>query len=72
MVYGMARHGYYRRRSIFGGLWMIALGTLFLLANFHVVEWWTISDWFRQYWPVLLIFIGVVHLLRAIAAQRQV
>lgn len=61
-----------RQRSAFGGVLMIALGALFLLANFHVVEWWRIGDWFQDWWPVLLIGIGVARLVKAVAAQRQV
>jgi len=46
--------------SLWAGLMMIALGVLFLLDRFHVVQFWRT---FEDYWPTLLIFLGVVQLL---------
>ena len=70
MYYGVGSYGRIRRRSAFGGLWMIGVGALFLLANFQVVEWYRIDDWFRQYWPVLLIVAGLVHLVEAVWERK--
>ncbi len=48
-----------RRGRIMGGVVLILLGALFLLRNFY--------PWFRfeDYWPVILIAIGVVLLWRS-------
>ena len=37
-----------------GAIVLIALGILFLLMNFHVLE----GEWFRRGWPVILIGLG--------------
>jgi len=41
--------------SIFWGLVLVALGVVFLLANFEVIDYGTILD----FWPVAVIVIGV-------------
>lgn len=57
-----------RRRSIFGGVLFIALGTLFLVANLRPeIRLWA---WFADYWPVLLILWGLSKLFDYFAAQR--
>ncbi len=38
-----------------GAIVLIALGALFLLSNFHVLE----RDWFAKAWPAGLILLGV-------------
>lgn len=57
-----------RRLSIFGGLLWILIGTLLLVnnlvANFHV---WQL---FRQFWPVLLIVLGLTKLYDHFVTQR--
>jgi hypothetical protein len=50
--------GYRRRRSVVAPLILIGLGAIFLLQNFGVLSWqfWG-SVW--QYWPVILILVGL-------------
>ena len=38
-----------------GAIVLIALGALFLLANFHVLE----RDWFSKAWPAGLVLLGI-------------
>ncbi|MBI4483090.1 MAG: DUF4097 family beta strand repeat protein [Acidobacteria bacterium] len=46
-----------RRGSLIGGAIVVVLGVLFLLRNLgYSVPWWS---WFRQYWPALLILLGI-------------
>ncbi|MDR3721265.1 MAG: B-box zinc finger protein [Candidatus Acidoferrales bacterium] len=42
-------------RKPIGAIVLIALGVLFLLANFHVLD----RDWFSKVWPAGLILLGV-------------
>lgn len=51
---------YYRRRSVFGPLFIAAIGVVLLLANLGVISWHNFGWWFARYWPLLLIFWGVV------------
>jgi len=44
-----------RTGSIFWGLFLMALGALFLLGNFDVIDYGSI--W--KFWPVLIIVVGV-------------
>lgn len=44
---------------IFAGLFIIALGVLFLLGSLDKIEVW---DVLAKYWPLILIFIGISHL----------
>jgi hypothetical protein len=37
------------------GIILVVLGCLFLANNFGLLEW----GWLRQWWPVILIAIGV-------------
>jgi Domain of unknown function (DUF5668) len=37
------------------GIILIVIGCLFLAHNFGLLEW----GWLRQWWPVILIVIGV-------------
>lgn len=46
--------------SIFTGLMLIALGTLFLLDEMDIADF---SDVIRRYWPMILVLIGVTKLL---------
>jgi len=57
-----------RRRSIFGPVLLITLGTLFLLANLSPeIRVWR---WLVDYWPLLLILWGLAKLFDYFAAQR--
>lgn len=47
--------------SIFWGILMIALGVIFLLANFEIILYENIFD----YWPVVIIVIGLKLILDA-------
>jgi len=60
-----------RRRSLAGPLVLIMLGLIFLLGNLHLLSWYRISVWFAHYWPLLLIFWGVVKLIEHQMAQRD-
>ncbi len=47
----------YRRHSIVGALILIVIGALFLYSNLHPgFDPWPLVS---QYWPLLLVFIGV-------------
>jgi len=56
-----------RRRSVFTGLLLIALGVLFLMRNFG---WNYDLSRFVRWWPVLLIIWGLAKLYDHIVAQR--
>ncbi|MDH5383113.1 MAG: cell wall-active antibiotics response protein [Candidatus Aminicenantes bacterium] len=45
---------------IFSGLLIIAIGVIFLLANMDRLDF---GDFISTYWPMILIFIGLWHLL---------
>lgn len=60
-----------RRRSFAGPLVLIILGVVFLLGNLHMLSWGRIGIWFAHYWPVLLIFWGVVKLVEHELARRE-
>jgi hypothetical protein len=45
---------------IFGGLLIILIGVLFLLGNLGKLDFW---DIFSTFWPLILIFIGLWHLI---------
>lgn len=49
-----------RRGSIVGPLLLLALGVTFLLVELGRLNWWSVTDWFGHWWPVLLIAAGVV------------
>lgn len=55
---------------MFGPILLIALGVLFLLGTMGVLHWNHLGRWFAHYWPVILIFAGVVKLLEYQSAQR--
>ncbi len=54
-----------RRRSLFGPIVILAIGTLFLVRNFRpdIPVWHLVG----QYWPVLLILLGVLRLIQTVA-----
>jgi hypothetical protein len=41
------------------GIILVVLGCLFLANNFGLLEW----GWLRQWWPVILIAIGIWSIL---------
>lgn len=63
---------YVRRhpRSISGPIVLIVIGILFLLEQMGVLQWGNLGELFAHYWPLLLIFFGLVKLIEHMAAQR--
>jgi DUF4097 and DUF4098 domain-containing protein YvlB len=56
------------RHSIFGGLVLVLIGTLFLIQNFHPeLDLWNLL--FR-WWPLLLILLGVARLIDYLLAHN--
>jgi len=56
-----------RRRSLFGPLVILIIGTLFLVRNFRPdIPVWHL---FGQYWPLLLIALGLLKLMQAMSPQ---
>ena len=49
-----------------GGVVLIVLGALFLAMNFGLFHW----DWMRQWWPLILIGIGLWLLTRSDRRER--
>jgi len=60
-----------RPRSIFGPLVLITLGIIFLLRTTGVIHGDKLHYWFAHYWPLLLIFWGVVKLIEHIWARSK-
>ncbi len=60
-----------RRRSVAGPMVLIALGIVFLLGTMGLLHWGPLLQWFGHYWPLLIIFWGVVKLLEHQRAQRE-
>ncbi len=65
------QYPYYRRRSMAGPLIMILIGVVFLMANFGMLSRHDVFLWFAQYWPVLLIFWGLVKLAEWFSDHSQ-
>lgn len=55
---------------MFGPILLIVLGVLFLLGTMGILHWNNLGRWFAHYWPLILIFAGVVKLLEYQSAQR--
>ena len=54
--------------TIFWGVILVVMGGLFLLRNFGVIDFgWTI----RQYWPVILIVIGLFIVVKSLAKKKS-
>ncbi|HET9182190.1 MAG TPA: DUF4097 family beta strand repeat-containing protein [Candidatus Angelobacter sp.] len=64
--YGPRRH-----RSLFGPVVLIAIGVLFLLRNFGIISTSAFWYWFSDYWPVLLILLGVIRLAEYMWARQS-
>ncbi|HEX5434064.1 MAG TPA: DUF4097 family beta strand repeat-containing protein [Candidatus Angelobacter sp.] len=64
--YGPRRH-----RSLFGPIVLIAIGVLFLLRNFGIISSSAVWFWFSDYWPLLLILLGVIRLAEYMWARQS-
>ncbi len=60
-----------RHRSMAGPFVLIVFGTVCLLGTMHVLSFSKLAHLFANYWPVLLIFWGVIKLLEHQRAQRE-
>ena len=60
-----------RHRSFAGPFVLIVLGIIFLFGNLRMLSWSRIGVWFAHYWPLLLIFWGVIKLLEHMRARRE-
>lgn len=61
----------YRRRSLFGPLLIAGIGVVFLLGNLGVISYHNAGWWFSRYWPLLLIFWGVVKFAEYLWARQH-
>ncbi|MGZ4814032.1 MAG: DUF4097 family beta strand repeat-containing protein [Terriglobales bacterium] len=60
-----------RRRSLSGPLILIIIGVFFLLRTSHLVDAVVLRHWFAHWWPLLLIFWGVIRLFEYYSDQRH-
>jgi len=49
------------------GIILIIIGCLFLANNFGLLQW----GWLRQWWPLILIAVGLMSLIRPDRARRR-
>lgn len=49
-------------RKNLGAILLIVIGTLLLLSNLNILPLGELKALFRQWWPLLLIVIGVIQL----------
>lgn len=56
------------RRQYSGGLVLLAVGVFFLIPR---ITGWVDGGWIRTYWPVLLIAIGVILIVRKMLPQSN-
>jgi hypothetical protein len=61
----------HRRRSLAGPFVLIVLGVVFLLGTMHVLSIGRLAHLFANYWPILLIFWGVIKLIEHQRALRD-
>jgi DUF4097 and DUF4098 domain-containing protein YvlB len=54
------QHRAMRRRSIAGPIVLIGLGVLFLLVTLGRIPWAESLDWLGQWWPLILIAVGLI------------
>ena len=59
------------RRSFAGPFVLITLGVIFLLGNIGMLSWGNIGYYFSRWWPLLLIFWGLIKLVESWDAQRH-
>jgi hypothetical protein len=57
------------RRSVFGSVFLVLVGTLFLIHNFRpdLIDW----RFFGKWWPLLLILWGVIRLVENLGGSRR-
>ncbi len=60
-----------RHRSLAGPFVLIVLGIVFLMGTMHVLSIGRLAHLFASYWPVLLIFWGVIKLIEHQRAVRE-
>lgn len=60
-----------RQRSLFGPIVLIAIGVVLLLRNFGVISTRGFWIWFSNYWPILLILLGVIKLIEYMWARAS-
>src|SRR6266496_6024580 len=60
-----------RQRSLAGPFVLIVICTVCLLVTMHILSLGRLAHLFANYWPVLLIFWGVIKLLEHQRAQRE-
>lgn len=60
-----------RQRSLFGPIVLMAIGIIFLLRNFGMISMPGFWVWFSNYWPLLLILLGVVRLAEYMWARQS-
>src|SRR5258708_10919973 len=60
-----------RPRSLAGPFVLIVLGIVCLLGTMHILSLARLAHLFANYWPVLLIFWGVIKLIEHQRAQRE-
>ena len=60
-----------RHRSMAGAFVLIVLGVVFLMGTMHILSIGRLAHLFASYWPLLLIFWGVIKLLEHQRAQRE-
>ena len=61
---GMANFIYFAFRpkkatNIIFGIIFLIIGAPFVLSYYYYIPYWEIEDFFRTYWPVLLILVGL-------------
>jgi DUF4097 and DUF4098 domain-containing protein YvlB len=62
---------YYRRRSVFAPLLVAGIGVVLLLCNLGKVSCHDVGVWFSHYWPLLLIFWGIVKFAEYLWARHR-
>ncbi len=60
-----------RQRSFAGPFVLIVLGVVFLMGTMHILSIGRLAHLFANYWPLLLIFWGVIKLIEHQRAQRE-
>ena len=60
-----------RHRSMAGAFVLIVLGVVFLMGTMHILSIGRLAHLFASYWPLLLIFWGVIKLLEHQRALRE-
>ena len=49
-----------RRKSLLGPLFLVTLGSLFLLGEVGTIQWGAVVGWFARWWPLILVGSGLV------------